>query len=261
MSQPNVIYWPSTIANATTIAPLQIVGADLTVKIASNLPYPQHTSDNTSGIYVYDKMIRNVSLTSASDLSAVNFSITGLSSPIDATGNPTLSIMEMHTEVIAGPNTNTVYTARIYSQITSITTNAPTGADLVSVGFGERGITAYVFLSSGSSSPQHFSFQGQPINATANFDYEFFSSVTRPETIDYNYGKLTPFPAPIPAFSMMQGAGIQHNTNFVMNNLGGLPCAPCSILWAMINDREAYEAAPIPDASFYFTVLQQGIGI
>lgn len=253
MSQPQVIFWPDAAFNRATIAPLQEVGADLTVKINSNLPNMPNVPVNNSGVYVYDNMLRTVAITSANDVSAVNFFITGLSSPIDGDGNPTLSVVELFTETIAGPNADTVETVRIYQRIDSITTSVAIAPDQISVGFGIRGITKYIFLNLNNSAPLWAGYQGQPINATANFDYQFFASMTKPETIDTVSGKITPFPASIPAFPVFPA--LQHDTNSVASSINTQVSMPV-IVWASIHDREVL---PGPLASFYFTVVQQGL--
>ena len=68
---------------------------------------------------------RSISITSANDLSAVNFTITGVQ-------NGTLI-----TEVLIGPNANTVFSVEIYDVIFSIATSA--AVNQVSVGVGILG--------------------------------------------------------------------------------------------------------------------------
>lgn len=70
---------------------------------------------------------RQITLTSANNLSAVDFTITGT----DIYGNP-------QSEVLAGPNANTVTSVDSYSSVISITTNA--AVNQVSVGLGTQGI-------------------------------------------------------------------------------------------------------------------------
>jgi hypothetical protein len=71
--------------------------------------------------------VRQVTLTSANNLSAANFTITGF----DLYSQPL-------SEVLAGPNANTVTSVNQYSRITSITVSAPVAA--VSVGLALTGV-------------------------------------------------------------------------------------------------------------------------
>jgi len=69
---------------------------------------------------------RNLTLTSAGNISAVNFTVTGY----DAYG-------QLDTEVIAGPNANTVQGNVAFSQILSIATSGAVGTN-TSVGTGDK---------------------------------------------------------------------------------------------------------------------------
>lgn len=68
---------------------------------------------------------RQISLTSANDLSARQFTITGMQNGITIT------------ETITGPNNNTVYSVQVYDVISSISVNGAVNA--VSVGTGWQG--------------------------------------------------------------------------------------------------------------------------
>jgi hypothetical protein len=197
-------------------------------------------------------MIRTVSLFSTADLSRDVVKVTGLSCAVDANGNPSSPLIE-HEETIGGPNNGKVETSRIYKRIDSITLSnrvSPTEVNF-SVGFGTSGITDYVFLNLNSSSPLHYGCQGQPIDADAtDFSYQFYSSMTRPETINYLYGNLSAF-SPIAAFPLLPA--VAHDTNSVFCNLIS-PVGMANIVWANIKDVKNP-----PQASFYFTVLQQGL--
>lgn len=70
---------------------------------------------------------RRISMTSATNESATNFTIVGVG--VDANGAAITG------EVLAGPNANTVNSVNAYSSITSITPNATDAVDTVSVGF------------------------------------------------------------------------------------------------------------------------------
>lgn len=70
---------------------------------------------------------RTISLTSAANLSAINFTVTGT----DIRGAAI-------TQTIAGPNVNTVYTTSFFYSVTSVTANAAVGS-AVTVGIGTTG--------------------------------------------------------------------------------------------------------------------------
>lgn len=80
---------------------------------------------NLTSVGVNDgsNLATTVSLTSAANLSAINFTITGT----DESG-------AVVSEVKAGPNANTVETTQTYQTVTSISANAAVGSD-VSAGF------------------------------------------------------------------------------------------------------------------------------
>lgn len=90
---------------------------------------PVTTANFASGINsVYAAMpfnnVRLVSLTSAGNLSAINYTITGVGSQ-----------GQIITEVLAGPNTNTVYSVNAYIQVNSIVPSA-TSVIQISIGMG-----------------------------------------------------------------------------------------------------------------------------
>lgn len=68
---------------------------------------------------------RSISLTSANNLAAVNFTISGIQNGV------------LITEVLAGPNANTVYSVQIYDKIYSIATSG--AVNQVQVGTGYTG--------------------------------------------------------------------------------------------------------------------------
>ncbi len=73
---------------------------------------------------------RQVALTSASNLSAINFTIVGLDD-----SNASL------TEVIAGPNATTIETVNLFSRVISITPNTTDGAHFVEAGWSQANTT------------------------------------------------------------------------------------------------------------------------
>lgn len=72
---------------------------------------------------VTDNLAHNVSLTSAANLSGINMTVTGL----DADG-------QAQSEVITGPNANTVYGAKFFSRLNTITFGSTLGANTMDVG-------------------------------------------------------------------------------------------------------------------------------
>lgn len=118
--KPVTMHWP--LASTTSIALLQSLAAAGTVVLNGEYGTAGFTTAR-----IDDVLFRQVSITSANNLSGVNFTITGLKN-----GVPT-------TEVLAGPNANTVYSVNAYSVITSITTNAAAAA--FSIGTGLVGAT------------------------------------------------------------------------------------------------------------------------
>jgi len=81
---------------------------------------------------------RFITLTSAANISAINFTIVGL----DRWGNLT-------TETIAGPNANTVQYKTAFSVVTSITPSASDGANNVSAGWPVGAVTPWVLCGRG----------------------------------------------------------------------------------------------------------------
>lgn len=83
------------------------------------------TSSNATPFYgangiIFPSIQRNIDLTSAGNLSAVNFTFTG----INGYGQPI-------SEVIAGPNANTVVTANEYHILLSVSASAPSASNLI----------------------------------------------------------------------------------------------------------------------------------
>lgn len=242
MSKAIVIPWLPVEGNEAVIASLQtLAGAGSLVINSTNPALPQ-------GPYVYDRVIRKVGLTSANNLSAVGFTIIGIGSPIDASGNPT-QVLSLITEgPIAGPNNDTVYSDNIYSQIISITSNA--AANAVSAGFGDEGITDYIFLDYNRTMFQT-TVQLQFVDRTT-LTGTVYQTLNKPETPNINYGDLDPFnpinttpPPPIPAFAVSADLTAA-NTNQI-----GTTLSPVSMVWANF--------ASTSDDYAIFTVLQQGL--
>jgi hypothetical protein len=121
MAQPKVYNWIA--ADNAAIALLQTAGAAGSVLLNGTL------SVSNNPIVTLPGMVRKLSLTSANNLSAIIFTITGT-----ANGHSV-------NETIFGPNANTVQTVNYYDSVTSITSNA--GFTALSVGIGQTGFTSW----------------------------------------------------------------------------------------------------------------------
>ena len=121
MAQPSIIKWIA--ADTAAIALTQ------TLLAAGKLLLNGHLSVSNNPVVNLWPMERTITLTSANNLSAVNFTIKG-------TFNGVIT-----SEVLAGPNNNTVNSVNFYDSIISITTNAAVNG--VSSGIGNTGSTSY----------------------------------------------------------------------------------------------------------------------
>lgn len=122
--RPRVITWP--VQSTTSIAALQTLGAAGKVTLNGSLVLP---GANIPPI-VFPGYTRSITITSLNNLSGVNFTINGV------LNNAPLS------EILVGPDHDTVTSANIYDAITSITTSAAAAA--FSVGTGENGRTRWI---------------------------------------------------------------------------------------------------------------------
>ena len=98
-------------------------------------------------------------LTSANNLSAVNFTITGM----DSAGN-------VVSEVLAGPNANTVTSVKSYTTITNIATSAAVTA--VSVGTQSGGYTNFIPMDLYVRSPQ-IGIQATVVSGSVTYSMTF----------------------------------------------------------------------------------------
>lgn len=239
MSKTEVLYWAPQSTNLETIAAIQSLAAAGSLVITSN----QYNSQvSTNGAYVFDGCKRKVSLTSANNNAATNFTISGYGSAVDADGNPTDPNFSLIQEVVVGPNADTVSSVNIYKSVISITANAV--VDAVSAGFGAQGVTDYVFLDSNRTA-FYGSCQVQIINPNA-LTYTTFFTLTKPQTPNIQFGNLDNFPYGLPAFP------IATMTDADDNQLAIIP-SPIVAIWVSITDNTG------PDEALYFTVLQQGL--
>ncbi len=160
--RPVSITWPAP--STTSICALQNTAgaANLVLNgpLTTGYPTPSVTFPNYS---------RTVSFTSLNDLSGDNFTITGT-----YLGNT-------QSEVLAGPNNDTVYSTKLYDSITSISVNAAVNG--ISVGTGTTGQTKWLLHNFHATIGQI----GIGVTATATINYSYqvtledISKVTSPK--------------------------------------------------------------------------------
>lgn len=125
---PAVVVTPYIITPATLgtalLAALQTTAGAANLVLTAGAGVTQ-TTRGTTVVYQLD-VPRNLTLTSAGNISAVTFTVTGF----DVYGYPL-------TEVITGPNANTVQGNEAFSQIVSIATSGAVGTN-TSVGTGDK---------------------------------------------------------------------------------------------------------------------------
>lgn len=121
MSRPAIFNW--TAADAAAVSALQT-----TAGAGSFLLNGTYNSLNINPTVKFPNFQRVVSLTSAANISGVQFTITGK------------LLGQVVTETRAGPNANTVATTQIYDEITSVTVDGAVATN-TSVGTGQTGYT------------------------------------------------------------------------------------------------------------------------
>jgi hypothetical protein len=130
MAYPFAITWP--IPDVDYIAKSQALVSGTALTFASPIANQNVFSGEVSyRAHMPAGNVRTLSLTSASNLSAINFTILGF----DPYGN-------LETETLAGPNANTVESVNYYSNFVYIVPSA-TSASLVSAGIGTKGYTEW----------------------------------------------------------------------------------------------------------------------
>jgi len=135
MAYPRVYVWPAPVTNAIT----------LLGNYNTNFPLNGTLSTPNSSVIAFDNYSRTISITSANNHGAVNFTINGTYNGANVT------------QTIAGPNANTVFGTQLYDTITSIT--APAGArNGISFGTGQTGHTRW-YLGDYNKKISCFSFQ------------------------------------------------------------------------------------------------------
>lgn len=153
--------------------------------------------------FITENFTRNLSFTSANDLSAATFVVTGFQN-----GAPV-------TESITGVNNNTVYGAHVYDQITSITVNQAVNG--IRVGTGDKG---YLPLIPVNTTINYVNYSVQTyLPPSCGINYSLLQALTE---VNFNYvsfdNQLTKF---FPAFNLTnittsQFESSQNITNYLI---------------------------------------------
>lgn len=267
MSQPITIYWPPAVGNEAIISSSQSYTAPGNVILNSNVPSSQVNPANPNGPYIFDGVARALSFTSISGF-AGDIIIQGIGTTLDINGNPGPFSLTTETLDIAIFDGDTVYTDSIWKQINSIHLSHGTGG--FSVGFGNFGITNYIFMDSNRTG-WYATAQVQainPANETDGLKYTVYQTLTKPETPNIQYGNLDVFPQTIPATPVpflinnvdVSPTGIVYGTwpstgllAYTFPKMIFPLTTPIAMVWASISDNNA------ADEALYFTVIQQGL--
>lgn len=237
MSIPVIIRWFPSTGNEQAIAAAQTTTAN-----NQSLVLKSSVASLPQGPYIYDRVIRKISILRDNTEGVATATITGIGSPVDpATGNPT-QVLGLISEDLETTINDFVESINIYSQIISITIDNPINSPTaIKVGFGDSGITDYVFLDYNRKIFQT-SVQLQFLNH-ATSSVTVYQSLTKPQ-VPNSDGNLTNY-QPIPAFPVSSDL-----TDAVNNQIGTL-LSPVALTWANVQVTN--------DDSIIFTVLQQGI--
>jgi hypothetical protein len=228
MSSPKVISWLPI--NNTLIAPSQALTAAGNLQLKSSVPgLPQ-------GAFIFDKVIRQVRLTTTGNLSARTFTITGIGSPVDANGNPTQPVALISEDVTGPTSVLPTDSVNIYQQVISISVDGAVAN--VSAGSGPDGITDFVFLNYNS------------VFGDANCSLQFLNNVTlsaegyislnKPQVPNQNAGNIVT--SPFFPFEF-----ISSTSTSVIETVP----LPVAVVWLSVKDTST--------DSLNFTVLQQGV--
>ena len=180
--------------------------------------------------YIFDKVARKVSFVGA----GVNFTITGIGSPVNmADGNPT-QLWGPISEVVAGG----AESVNIYTQVISISVPGP--AVNVSAGFGTSGITDYVFLD--YNRPYFGGSISIYYQTTGAATVDIYFSLDKPQTPNIQFGTLNNH-MPIVAFPFASNP-------ITVSTFAPIE-SPISTIWTNITGTTT--------DSIQIAVLQQGI--
>lgn len=143
MSRIITLSFPAS--NTQLLLSTTVAGGGATASIPLNTPYP----------FIFTALARTITLTSTDNLSAVNFTISG-------TNQFGVAI----SEVLAGPNNNTVTSVNQYNTITNISSSGV--YTNFSIGSGSTGTFQWINLDILSSSPPVVSLTGE-VTGTINY--------------------------------------------------------------------------------------------
>lgn len=260
MSRILTTYWPSANSVATILSPSTQYTQAGPLQVTSNEYFSAtNIPVNNSGEYTVKEGYRNVIFTTSAPPGAVlSITITGWSQSPVGIDYDELNSPALQSETITIPNlATTVSSVNLYNKINPsgiVLNSAGSGAAGIAIGLGGLGHTPYFNLDTSSGSPQHYSVGCIPVNATADFEYQAFSSMWMPNLLDNYYDRLAPQPIAIPALQMF---AVAHNTPTYANSLGGgenNAFSPAAMTWCSIDDTGGDG-----NAQFYFTLIQQGI--
>ena len=254
MSHPNVIYWPTVLSAVPATANTAVIAAPQNISVpqfaisGGSLTLNSNPTlvSNPNGPYIYDGVIRTVSLTATGN-PGVSFVVNGIGATVDGSGNPTGNLGPISSNALT-PNAGTVYTNQIFKTITSIVASGGmAGGTTVSAGFGSSGIAGPVFMDTNRSA-WYGAVQGAVINR-ATLTYSVYGSLTKPE-IPSTVGNLLVYPyGGIPAFQNMLANPINAAPTNALEQIN----FPIALIWATIATNTTN------DEAFVFTVLQQGL--
>lgn len=154
MAKVAIYRWPAP--NTTAVAALQTLAAAGSLSINGSMAV---SALSGTPVVTFAGFSRVISLTSTNNLSAVNFTVTGIYKGA------------LQTQTIAGPNNNTVSTTLLFDSVTSISTDAAAAA--VSAGIGATGQTDW-YQFNNFSSTDYLSVQ---VVVTGAITYSFQSTL------------------------------------------------------------------------------------
>lgn len=265
MSLASITYWAPASTNLATIASLQTLTSAGNLVLNTNVQYQGANVNNVAVAnppYVFNNVVRSVSLTSTGDLSGTVFTVNGFGSEADSNGNPLGPTNQPLSVELDGPNNNTVDTYSdsndgnhyIFSSVTSISSANPV-ATPIRAGFGINGITSYVFMDYDRFG-WYASASAEIVGEGTALTYTFFGSLNKP-SYQNNQGGLSEFPVQIQEFTLSQlsnfAAPINDFENEYTSQFTSIP-SPIATAWFTVT-QENYAT----NQSAYFTILQQGV--
>jgi len=243
MSSATTIYWPVSSPDGVTfdqIASPQAIVAGDNIQLKTNVP-----PGGVTGAFDYNNIVRTIIIDVTVGVGNTTFTINGIGTQVDGNGNP---------EKLLGPVTENVIingvgrgeSQKIYTRINSITDldNNVT----VSVGFGESGITRYIYNDYNLNVTSIGAWNSEIYNRNI-LTYAVYTSLNKPVSPN-RYGNFTPF-----------GSDCEFPDKFIVAQEIQAPIgtsgykeiiAPFSVIWARI--------ANCTNDAMYFTYQQQGRG-